>query len=468
MYSLSDAQIRIQELEAQNGQLEADLAHKTNVLNTIRQNPALAQKEQESTNALLRQKRDLQTLLEARTTQLTSLQSSHSGLLNRVSSLESTLATRSSETNKLQDRLSELQAREQIATTIEGLGLADMGRRLVDEIRLRQEANAARDSAISKTQGDLESLRSQHATQLSVIQQKSAEDMARAIANEEQKRINLHKKSKEDAAFIMNEEDKKRVDLTKNLNAKLAHLEQQRASDLEDAERQHTLLKREITTLEHQLSEATSTIHHKESSLETLSNGNADLITLVKKLTARLSEEKKKTRHLMQMANSSSPHAATMSSAIYPEDLTQQLSTLESHLQDRDAKIARLESSLASSKRERNDFETAWARATSDLAHLQQELATMREISLVSAKTHSPPPPELPMQNPGRRRESNASSTASGGRTKRSSHTSSNGSGSRGQGRVIPKLMGPPPDERLPPLPTESVAEEQRREDSDW
>jgi len=303
----------------------------------------------EDSDRYRRRESELMDVVNGKEKELELLRSNANTLRERVSVLEKSVTERDRE---LESARRQIQVMDEDRIFIGGkpalvaiseMGLADIGRKLMDEIRRRERAERKLAEAVMKPRSDHDAIlleeRKKGETRTNAL--RGAEHR---LTQEELKRYEARRKARENIDYVLAEEEKRRTELSWQFNERLETLRQEKET-----------FESRITNMEMELEQA-------KQSTATQREGNESLIEMVTKINIRLGEEKKKNRQLEAKIDQVIEDALNNVSGS-----KRACQDLKNVVEDRETRIAFLESEVAALKREKSAIEEAWHPLESEL-----------------------------------------------------------------------------------------------------
>lgn len=302
-----------------------------------------------------RRESELMDVVNGKEKELELLRSNANTLRQRVSVLEKSVTERDRE---LESARRQVQAMDEDRILIGGkpalvaiseMGLADIGRKLMDEIRRRERAERRLAEAAMKSRSD-------HDAVLLETRTNALRGVEHKPTQEELKRLEARRKARENIDYVLAEEEKRRTELSWQVNERLETLRQEKET-----------FESRITNMEMELEQA-------KQSATTQREGNESLIEMVTKINIRLGEEKKKNRQLEAKIDQVIEDALNNVSGS-----KRACQDLKNVVEDRETRIAFLESEVVALKREKSAVEEAWHSLGSELEYHSAALAKRDE-----------------------------------------------------------------------------------------
>lgn len=308
-----------------------------------------------------RRESELMDVVNGKEKELELLRSNANTLRERVSVLEKSVTERDHE---LESARRQIQAMDEDQVFIGGkpalvaiseMGLADIGRKLMDEIRRRERAERKLAEAVTKSRSDHDAVllgeRKEGEARASALR-----GVERKPTQEELKRLEARRKARENIDYVLAEEEKRRTELSWQFNERIETLRQEKET-----------FESRITNMEMELEQA-------KQSAATQREGNESLIEMVTKINIRLGEEKKKNRQLEAKIDQVIEDALNNVSGS-----KRACQDLKNVVEDRETRITFLESEVAALKREKSAIEEAWHSLESELGSHSATLAERDE-----------------------------------------------------------------------------------------
>lgn len=293
---------------------------------------------------------ELVDAIKGKERELEFLRSNSHGYREQMAAMEQVLAQKNGELENARIRIHELgqnQIRKRNPSMTVGtsdMGVADMGRRLMEEIRRRERAEKLLAETISKAESNMQAV-------LIREEGKKAEIRA-AVWREERIRNEAQQKSRDDLEIILGEEEKRRADLNWLFGEKIEKIEYLRRKDQEEFHRCMIELKEDKERLERQVKDNAQEIEQNRQSVRIQREANEELIEMTRKINTRLGEEKKKNRKLEEKINQ-----ITMDALNNVSGANREVVMLKNVIEDKDTNIKFFETELVAIKKEKKAME---------------------------------------------------------------------------------------------------------------
>ncbi|RPA98674.1 hypothetical protein L873DRAFT_1004015 [Choiromyces venosus 120613-1] len=286
---------------------------------------------------------ELMNVVNGKEKELELLRANANTLRERVSALEKSITERDRELDSSrrqinamsEDRL--LIGGKPALVAIAEMGLAGVGRKLMDEVKRREKAERRLAESTMKSRSDLDAVLLEEERKREEIRTNAWRELEQKLAQEELKRHEARRKAKENIDYVLAEEEKRRTELSWQFNEKLETLRQEKE-----------MLESRIANMEMELEQA-------KQSVTTQREGNESLIEMTAKINTRLGEEKKRNRQLEAKINQITEDALNNVSGS-----KRACQDLKNVVEDRETRITFLESEVAALKREKSGIEEAW------------------------------------------------------------------------------------------------------------
>lgn len=164
------------------------------------------------------------------------------------------------------------------------------------------------------------------------------------------------------------------ADLHALYSAQIQKLEHARSSEAEAHRIQLGELRRSKERVEARVAELADEMARRNTAVLTQRSGNEELVAMVRKINARLAEEKRRNRQLEASVTAVSEDSIANVTAAKLDT-----ARLRSALDDADEAHARVEAELRATQRERAMFEVAWTQAQAEAARIAASLADRDE-----------------------------------------------------------------------------------------
>ncbi|CAZ83644.1 unnamed protein product [Tuber melanosporum] len=370
---------RIHDLEMANLEKNDEIARAAREMNSLREAHALevqmlrnAAKRLEAPDGVgledledldryRRREFKLMDVVNGKEKELELLRSNANTLKDQVSVLEKSAAERDRELESArrqiqvmnEDRI--LIGGKPALVAISEMGLADIGRRLMDEIKRRERAERKLAESAMKSRSDHDAVllgdRKREETRTNAWR-----EMEHKLTQEELKSHETRRKAKENIDYVLAEEEKRRAELGRQFNERLETLRQEKE-----------VFEGRITNMEVELEQA-------KQSVTTQREGNESLVQMITKINTRLGEEKKRNKQLEAKIDQITEDALNNVSGS-----KRACQDLKNVVEDRDTRIAYLESEVTVLKREKSALEEAWHLVESELERHSATLAKRDE-----------------------------------------------------------------------------------------
>lgn len=288
------------------------------------------------------------------------LRSNSHSYREQIAAMEQVLAQKDREVENAQIRIHELgqhQTRNRDPPKME-MGVADMGRRLMEEIRRRERAEKLLAETISKAESNMQAV---------LIHEEGKKAEVRAV--EERIRSDMQQKSRDDLETILGEEEKRRADLNWLFGEKIEKIEHLRREDQEEFHKRMTELKGYKERLERQIKDNAQEIGQNQQSVRMQKEANEELIEMTRKINTRLGEEKKKNRKLEEKINQ-----ITMDALNNVSGANREVVMLKNVIEDKDTDIKFFETELAAIRKEKKAMEEGCNGLETELEAVQKTL----------------------------------------------------------------------------------------------
>lgn len=309
------------------------------------------------------------------------LRSNSHGYREQIAVMEQVLAQKDEELENARARIYELsqnQARNRntpmVLEGISEMGLADMGRKLMEEIRRRERAEKQLVETAAKAKSDLDKAMAEEEKKRGEIRAAVRREFEHTLHHEERLRDEAQRKSRENLQNALGEEEKRRAELNWLFGERVEKVERLRRNDLEEFQKNMAGLKEEKERLEKQLRENAQEIERNRQSVHTQRDANEELLDMTKKINTRLGEEKRRNRHLEEKINQITEDALNNVSGANRE-----VFMLRNEIEDKDTKIKFFETELAAVKKDKKAMEEAWADMETELEEARQTLLNRDE-----------------------------------------------------------------------------------------
>lgn len=315
---------------------------------------------------------ELVDAIKGKERELEFLRSSSHGYREQMVVMEQVLAQKNGELENARIRIHELgqnQIRKRnpsVTVGISEVGVADMGRRLMEEIKRRERAEKLLAETISKAESNMQAV---------LIQEegKKAEIRA-AVWREERIRSEAQQKSRDDLEIILGEEEKRRADLNWLFGEKIEKIEYLRRKDQEESHRCMIELKEDKERLERQAKDNAEEIEQNRQSVRIQREANEELIEMTRKINTRLGEEKKKNRKLEEKINQ-----ITMDALNNVSGANREVVMLKNVIEDKDTNIKFFETELVAMKKEKKAMEEGCHGLEAELEEAHKTLSDTSE-----------------------------------------------------------------------------------------
>ncbi|KAH8151538.1 uncharacterized protein LAJ45_04159 [Morchella importuna] len=331
----------------------------------------------EKIQKLKRLERELVDAVQGKERELEYLRTHSQGYQEKLSALERTIAQKDEELENARFKLHEAN-RHRPTPSMEGIsdmGLADIGRKLMEEIRRRERAEKKLAETLVKNRSDLETVLMEEERKRGDIRAAVWKEFEQNLQSEERRREEMQKRSKEHLDHVLAEEEKRRVELNWLYGEKIENIELLRRSEEEEYKRNLAALREEKTRLEKQVKDSAEESERSRQSVRTQRDANEELLDMTKRINTRLGEEKKKNRLLEEKMNQISEDALNNVSGANRE-----VSMLKNVIEDKDAQIQYFERELAAIKAERTGMQEAWGGLESELEESRKALLDRDEV----------------------------------------------------------------------------------------
>lgn len=288
------------------------------------------------------------------------LRSNSHSYREQMAVMEQVLAQKDGELENARIRIYELgqhQTRDRNQPKME-MGVADMGRRLMEEIRRRERAEKLLAETISKAESNMQAV---------LIHEEGKKAETRAV--EERIRNDMQQKSRDDLETILGEEEKRRADLNWLFGEKIENIEHLRREDQEEFHKRMTELKGHNERLERQIKDNAQEIEQNRQSIRMQKEANEELIEMTRKINTRLGEEKKKNRRLEEKINQ-----ITMDALNNVSGANREVVMLKNVIEDKDTDIKFFETELAAIRKEKKAMEEGCNGLETELEEVQKTL----------------------------------------------------------------------------------------------
>lgn len=288
------------------------------------------------------------------------LRSNSHSYREQIAAMEQVLAQKDGELENAQIRIHELgqhQTKNRNSPKME-MGVADMGRRLMEEIRRRERAEKLLAGTISKAESNMQAV---------LIYEEGKKAEIRAV--EERIRSDIQQKSRDDLEIILGEEEKRRANLNWLFGEKIEKIEHLRREDQEEFHKRMTELKGHKERLERQIKDNAQEIEQNRQSVRMQKEANEELIEMTRKINTRLGEEKKKNRKLEEKINQ-----ITMDALNNVSGANREVVMLKNVIEDRDTDIKFFETELAAIRKEKKAMEEGCNGLETELEEVQKTL----------------------------------------------------------------------------------------------
>lgn len=328
----------------------------------------------ENIQQLRRREFELVDAVKGKERELEFLRSNSNGYLEQIAVMERVLAQKDEELENARIRIHEMNQTlaRRTAPVIEGLsemGLADMGRKLMDEIRRRERAERKLAETVVKARSDLETVLTEEGRKREDVRAAVWREFEQTLHNEERKRDEIQQKSKENLNYVLGEEEKRRAELNWRFEEKIESIERLRRNDLDEFHRNLAGLKEEQERLEKQMRDTADESERNRQSIRTQRDANEELLDMTKKINTRLGEEKKKNRQLEEKINQITEDALNNVSGANRE-----VAMLKNVIEDKDTKIQYLDTELAAAKKENKAMKEGWQSLEDELEEARKAL----------------------------------------------------------------------------------------------
>ncbi|KAL7270048.1 hypothetical protein RUND412_007256 [Rhizina undulata] len=364
---------RIRDLENQNREKESEIAqhsaqikylqenhtavlettkqsHSEEILSLRRAAKALEQssgcrlEDLQATEQLKERELELLTEVVQKDNEIGFLQVHADGLREQVAVMETVVAGKDEELDNAKKQIQELSensGRRSALDEIADLGLADMGRRLMEEIRRREKAEKKLEEAMIKARNGLEAVLIEEGKKREELKSTIRKEYEQTLVQADQKRTEIQQKAKEDLDYVLVEEEKRRAEINWIFNSKVETLESQLRVDSEESRKQIETLGKTKLELEEKMAEMSDALEKERNVALTQKSGNDELIQMVKRINRRLGEEKKKNKKLESTIGQITKEAMNNVSGAHTE-----ATQVRDQLEERDAIIISLETEL--------------------------------------------------------------------------------------------------------------------------
>lgn len=315
---------------------------------------------------------ELVDAIKGKERELEFLRSNSHGYREQIAVMELALAQKDAELENARIRIHELnkqQARNRntpMMMEISEMGVADIGRRLMEEIRRKERAEKLLAETITKAESNLQAV-------LMEEEKKKAEIRA-AVQREERMRSEMQQKSRDDLEIILGEEEKRRADLNWLFGEKIEKIERLRRKDEEEFHKSTTELREDKERLERQVKDNALEIEQTRQSVRTQREANEELIEMTRKINTRLGEEKKRNRKLEEKINE-----ITIDALNNVSGANREVAMLKNVVEDKDTNIKFFETELAAMKKERNAMEEGCKSLGIELEEAHKTLSGLSE-----------------------------------------------------------------------------------------
>lgn len=323
-------------------------------------------------NQQLRQREfELIDAIKGKERELEFLRSNSHGYREQIAVMERVLGQKDEELENARIRIHELnqyQAKNR-NTPMMGMsemGVADIGRRLMEEIRRRERVERLLAETITKADSNLQAV-------LIEEERKKAEIRA-AVRREEWMRSEMQQKSRDDLEIVLGEEEKRRADLNWLFGEKIEKIERLRKKDQEEFHKSTTELTEDKERLERQVKDNAQEIEQTRQSVRTQREANEELIEMTRKINSRLGEEKKRNRKLEEKINQ-----ITMDALNNVSGANREVVMLKNVIEDKDTNIKFFETELAAMKKEKRAMEEGCRGLETELEEAHKTLLDLGE-----------------------------------------------------------------------------------------
>lgn len=293
---------------------------------------------------------ELVDAIKGKERELEFLRSNSHGYREQIAVMELVLTQKDAELENARVKIHELnkqQTRNRNTPMMMGIsemGVADIGRRLMEEIRRRERAEKLLAETITKAESNLQAVL--------IEEEKKKAEIRAAVRREERMRSEIQQKSRDDLEIILGEEEKRRADLNWLFGEKIEKIERLKRKDEEEFHKSTTELRGDKERLERQVKDNALEIEQTRQSVCIQREANEELIEMTRKINTRLGEEKKRNRKLEEKINEITIDALNKVSGANREVVM-----LKNVIEDKDTKIESFETELAAMKREKNVME---------------------------------------------------------------------------------------------------------------
>lgn len=327
-------------------------------------------KDHDNIRQLRQREFELMDTIDGKERELEFLRSNSHGYREQIVAMEQVLAQKDGELGNARIRIHELnqhQARNRSAsTTVSEMGAADMGRRLMEEIRRRERAEKLLVETITKAESNMQAVL--------IEEEREKGEMRAAVRREERIRGEAQQKSRDDLQMILGEEEKRRAELNWLFGEKIEKVERLRRNDLEEFHKSLAGLREDKERLEKQMRGDAQEIERYRHSVSTQREANEELIDMTRKINTRLGEEKKRNRKLEEKINE-----ITMDAMNNVSGANREVVMLKNVIEDKDTKIEFFETELAAIKKEKKAMEDCCKDLGTELEETQRALLDCSE-----------------------------------------------------------------------------------------
>lgn len=331
----------------------------------------------EKIQKLKRLERELVDAVQGKERELEYLRTHSQNIQERLSALERTINQKDEELENARLKLHEASRMRQTPSMegISEMGLADIGRKLMEEIRRRERAEKKLAETLTKNRSDLETVLMEEERKRGEIRAAVWKEFEQNLQSEERRREEMQKRSKEHLDHVLGEEEKRRAELNWLYGEKIENLELLRRSEEEEYRRNLAALQDEKARLEKQVKDSSEESERSRQAVRTQRDANEELLDMTKRINTRLGEEKKKNRVLEEKISQVSEDALNNVSGANRE-----VAMLKSVIEDKDAQIQYFERELTAMKAERTGIQEAWGGLESELEESRKALLDRDEV----------------------------------------------------------------------------------------
>lgn len=323
-----------------------------------------------------RREHELVNAVKGKEKELEFLRSNSHGYLEQIAAMEQALAQKDEELESARVRIYELgqyQARNRntpmMMEGISEMGLADIGRKLMEEIRRRERAEKLLAESLVKAKMDMDAVIVEEEKKRGEIRAVVWREFENTLHHEERMRDEVERRSRENLQSVLGEEERRRAELNWVYGEKIEKIENLRRNDLEEFQNSLAGLREEKERLEKQIWDNVQELEESRQSIRTQRDANEELLEMTKKINTRLGEEKRKNRQLEEKMTQITEDALNSVSSANRE-----VFMLKNVIEDKDTKIEFFETELAAVKKDNKAMEEAWVGMEAELEEARKTL----------------------------------------------------------------------------------------------